>query len=120
LVEGYRTAIRRNKPSAPLKWLFDNNLIFGPVLDFGCGRGDDSEFLLGEGVDVCAYDPYWKPDKPSGKFRTVLCTYVLNVVSKAQESQVIKELEAYVSEGGGRLYLCEERFVCRFQNAKIC
>lgn len=58
-----------------------------PVLDFGCGRGDDARNLQKhkERYAVWGWDPYWPPVpvpglKTPNKFKTVLCTYVLNVL----------------------------------------
>ena len=47
------------------------------MLDFGCGRGTDAATY---GMD--AYDPYWRPEKPTGPYDTIVCIYVLNVVSQ--------------------------------------
>jgi hypothetical protein len=93
-----KTAISRKGPSAPCKYLVKNNLIEFPlVLDYGCGKGDDWQFLEDNGYTAFCYDPNYSPNKlPFGvkpePFNTVLCTYVLNVLPKNQEKKLLSKL----------------------------
>ncbi len=89
------TAIRRNKLSAPTKHLLDRGLLVGRVLDFGCGRGFDCDFL---GID--GYDPHWRPQELVGKYDTIFCNYVLNVLEPAEQQAVLRRLVGLLQEGG--------------------
>jgi len=96
----YLTAITRTKLSAPSKYLLNNNMIIGNVLDYGCGKGFDVKFLKCYGIDVCGYDPYYFPDKPIGKYDTIICNYVINVVEKDKEANIINEISDLLSNNG--------------------
>lgn len=90
------TAISRSKPSAPLQYLRGGGLIRGRVLDYGSGRGDDAKFL-----DSDAYDPYYNDVKPEGPYDTILCTYVLNVISEESlRKQVIRKIKKLLDPRG--------------------
>jgi ATP adenylyltransferase len=96
----YLTAIKRNKPSAPVKWLeskgyVDRHKHF--TLDFGCGRGDDVKHLSAQG-----YDPYWAPDTDplQHKYDVVLCTYVLNVLPPRERKQVVEQIKSLLNDQG--------------------
>jgi ATP adenylyltransferase len=93
----YLTAIKRNKPSAPVKWLFYNMYLRGSILDFGCGRGDDVGYLNAEG-----YDPYWAPDTDllNRKYDIVLCTYVLNVLPATKRKVILREIKNLLNDTG--------------------
>jgi 2-polyprenyl-3-methyl-5-hydroxy-6-metoxy-1,4-benzoquinol methylase len=102
-VVSYNTAIKRNRPSAPLKSI-ECQLSHGDlILDYGCGKGDDVKYLKGEGYNVVGYDPHWNmldlSDK-SGLFDVVLCTYVLNVLPKKEEDGIISSILTCLSEDG--------------------
>jgi DNA phosphorothioation-associated putative methyltransferase len=84
------TAMKRNKPSRPLKYLLTNNLVVGTVLDYGCGRGDDVDHLKHQ-FEVHGYDPNFQTAKPK-KSDTVLCTFVLNVLEKKDRQEVIEKV----------------------------
>jgi hypothetical protein len=77
--KSHLTAITRSTTSAPLRWLESEGHIKGRVLDFGSGKGFDAEYL------GCAqFDPYYYPVMQEGKFDTILCTYVYNVLPKEE------------------------------------
>jgi hypothetical protein len=82
-----KTAIVRKKLSVPFKWLLDNGYIKGRTLDYGCGRGFDADFL---GIDK--YDPNYFPQLPRGKYRTIYCGYVLNVVEPAEQVRIREKI----------------------------
>jgi hypothetical protein len=100
-ITGYKTAMVRKTASAPLRWLLDNHpLIIGNVLDYGCGRGADVEFLKANGKEVTGYDPHWQPTLPEGKFQTVLCTFVLNVITEEEQKELLVRLGQLVANDG--------------------
>lgn len=91
----WKTAIKRTKPSRPMAWLSKNSLLVGRVLDFGCGQGfDASHFNLEK------YDPKWSPNLPEGRFDTITCNYVLNVIESQREREVIDQITSLLNPGG--------------------
>ena len=100
--KAHLTAIARKKPSAPMKWLFDN---YGPMfanrhcLDFGCGRGFDADHYT-----LDRYDPHYFPDVAvlTNSYDWVFCNYVLNVIQyKDEQDVVIKQICSLLKDGGG-------------------
>ena len=89
------TAIKRTNPSAPMRFLHENKLLVGRTLDYGCGRGFDAKFYSLE-----AYDPYWRAELPQGKFDTITCIYVLNVVDKETSASIIEKVRLLLAPGG--------------------
>ena len=97
-IKPWKTAITRHAPSRPLKKTL--HLIEGRVLDFGCGKGYDADYLAKLGYDVEKYDKYYFPEKPKGTFDTILCFYVLNVIPADERKEVIKEIGEYLKPKG--------------------
>jgi len=97
-IKPWKTAITRHTPSRPLKKTL--HLIEGRVLDFGCGKGYDADYLAKLGYDVEKYDKYYFPEKPKGTFDTILCFYVLNVIPADERKEVIKEIGKYLKPKG--------------------
>jgi hypothetical protein len=89
------TAISRRTISAPVKWLQNHGLLNGRILDYGSGRGFDADALKAD-----RYDPYWHPIRPNGKFDTIICNYVLNVVNEETQMNIIKDIQALLKKGG--------------------
>lgn len=98
----WKTAIRRNAPSAPLQYLVGEFCIFKSqrILDYGCGRGDDLDFLISNGCSACGYDPFFRPNGYNMKFDVVLCTYVLNVLEREAHKRVLLDILDYLSPLG--------------------
>ena len=76
----YLTAIRQTTLSAPTRYLLQHGMLKGRILDFGCGFGFDADELKCQGYDIIGYDYYYRPEYPDGKFDTILCNYVLDVL----------------------------------------
>jgi len=78
-----------------MEWLNTNKLLIGHVLDFGCGKGKDSNFYKLE-----KYDPYFFPNKPQEKFNTIACIYVLNVLEPDKEDEILEYIKSLLTEKG--------------------
>ena len=76
------------------------------ILDFGCGRGRNTNYLREEGYEVIAYDPY--PNKNIDVYdlitdfeeierlesvEVIILTYVLNTLPKDERLKVYKQIE---------------------------
>jgi len=94
------TAIGRTTVSQPTKYLLGRNLIDGRTLDYGCGRGFDAKAL---GIE--SYDPYFQPDMPDGDFDTIICNYVLNVISDLTSRTIVVDLISRKLAPGGVAYI---------------
>tara|TARA_Y100000034_G_C6859883_1_gene391233 strand:+ start:540 stop:1034 length:495 start_codon:yes stop_codon:yes gene_type:complete len=100
-VTSWNTAIKRKKPSAPLSLLILEALLEDSVLDYGCGRGGDLKHLQSIGHSASGYDPHWGPKELDDKeYSTILCTYVLNVLSENEADYVVSDIERRLAPGG--------------------
>lgn len=98
------TAIERISLSFPAQFLLAKNLLQGKVLDFGCGFGNDVKVLQREGFDITGYDPYYFPQYPDGKFDTIICFYVLNVLFHEEQAKVLMDVSHLLKPGGKAYY----------------
>jgi len=94
------TAKERESISFPARYCLGNKLIFGTVLDFGCGFGKDVEVLKNSGIEITGYDPLYFPKYPTGKFDTILCFYVLNVLMQEEQSNVLMDVSQLLKPTG--------------------
>ncbi len=91
-----KSAIKRNKPSAPLLYLLKKKLIKGKVLDYGCGYGVDAEKI---GADK--FDPNFWNHRPTRTYNQILCFYVLNVVdSGVNKIRIIRDMWKLLKTNG--------------------
>lgn len=102
------TVKERQWPSYPTKQLWNLGLIQGRVLDFGCGLGTDVNFLRSNQVDAVGYDPHYAPTYPTGKFDTILCHYVLNVLLGEEQAHVLMAISELLKPNG-RAYFTVRR-----------
>jgi diadenosine tetraphosphate (Ap4A) HIT family hydrolase len=102
------TAIERTYLSFPAKYLLNQNLLKGNILDFGCGFGNDVKILQKKDFNISGYDPYYFPDYPQNKFDTILCFYVLNVLFTQEQTLVLMEI-SYLLKPGGKAYFAVRR-----------
>jgi len=102
------TVKERKWPSYPTKQLWNMGLVQGRVLDFGCGLGADIGFLRGNQIDAIGYDPHYMPTYPVGKFDTILCHYVLNVLLAEEQAHVLMAI-AELLKPTGRAYFTVRR-----------
>ena len=109
----HMTAIARRKPSAPVAALFKDNALRGRILDYGCGRGSDVAYLNAHRIEcspvVEGFDPHFSPSMPQGKFDTILCTYVLNVIEDYEERRRVLHRIADALAPGGVAYVTVRR-----------
>ncbi len=95
LLEFHQTAISRKTMSVPTRYLVENDLIKGDVLDFGCGRGFDTDELGAVGYDPNSED---YADFPTNKFDTIVCNYVLNVVPPDVQNEIIEQIKSLMKD----------------------
>lgn len=94
------TAIERTSMSFPTRWLKNNNLLNGEILDFGCGFGFDTDELKRQGFDIIGYDNFYKPDLPEKRFDTIICNYVLNVLEPNEQADVLMSVSELLKPTG--------------------
>jgi diadenosine tetraphosphate (Ap4A) HIT family hydrolase len=104
----YLTAKERDTLSFPAKILFNQNLLVGDVLDFGCGFGNDVTMLKAKGITIDGYDKYHFPEYPKKKFDTIICFYVLNVLLPEEQTTVLMELSQLIKPNG-KVYIAVRR-----------
>ena len=100
----YLTAIKRTALSAPTRYLLRHGLLKGRILDFGCGYGFDTDELKRQGYDIKGYDSCYRTDYPEGKFDTIICVYVLNVLEPYAQAEVMWEIFNLLAPGGTVYY----------------
>lgn len=109
---GDKTAIKRNKLSAPVRWLLRHHSFthYAKILDLGCGKLDDMNGLRQENYNVRGFDPAHWPDSTSMemRFSVVLCTYVLNVIPEYQD-QIVLDIIRDSLEPGGSAFITVRR-----------
>ena len=102
------TAIERTSISFPTRWLKQNNLLKGEILDFGCGFGFDTDELKTQGYDVVGYDNHYRPEYPEKRFDTIICNYVLNVLEPNEQAEVLMSV-AELLKPTGKAYFAVRR-----------
>ncbi len=98
------TAIEREKLSFPARYLHGKKLLKGNILDFGCGFGKDVEILSKKGYKITGYDPYYFPQYPQEKFETIICFYVLNVLSLENQEEIIMDISQLLKPKGNAYF----------------
>lgn len=98
------TAKQREEPSFPTRELHKRGLINGRILDFGSGFGVDGQFLREQGFNVTDFDPYYAPEYPSGRFDTIICHYVLNVLFCEEQSHVLMAVSEFLNSNGAAYF----------------
>ena len=86
-IERHRTAIDRDRLSAPMKILVCHGYLSGDytVLDYGCGKGHDVLELEAHGIDVMGWDPVYRPDSEPRVSDIVNLGFVINVIEDPAE-----------------------------------
>lgn len=100
LDHAYKTAIHRGTMSKAIRMLAVDGRLLGRCLDYGSGHGEDARSL---GLEY--YDPHFAPQMPAGKFDTITCSYVLNVIEDANVRRSILRVIYSRLEYSGRAYI---------------
>jgi len=89
-VQRHKTALVRYQLSQPVQLLMRYGLLKeeSTFFDYGCGRGDDLDTLLGSGFDAAGWDPHYAPDNPIRRSDVVNIGFVLNVIEDSEERQL--------------------------------
>jgi len=98
-----RTAISRKTASKPTRLLEAKGLLRGLIIDYGCGKGADVEYLKEKGYKVVGFDPNYRPTYSllvPNTYDTVLCNYVLNVVPPKIRHEILKKIHLILKCGG--------------------
>ena len=88
-------AVERGTVSFAARWLVQQQLIRGRVLDYGCGFGLDADHYGWEG-----FDPYYRQQPPTGEFDTIVCNYVLNMLTRASRRAALDRIQALLTQSG--------------------
>lgn len=97
------------RPHAPFIKEIIDRLGCKTVLDFGCGKGQQYEWIIPStgqtieqfwGVTVTKYDPAYPPfaAEPEGKFDLVICTQVLGAIPTTDRQWIIDRLFNYADK----------------------
>jgi DNA phosphorothioation-associated putative methyltransferase len=81
------TAMKRVELSRPIRLALESGVIrpVDGVFDYGCGHGQDIEFLRELGHDATGWDPNHRPDAARQRAPVVNLGYVLNVIEDPRE-----------------------------------
>ena len=93
-IDRHRTAIDRDRLSAPMQYLARHGYLNGDysILDYGCGKGHDLLELEAHGVDAAGWDPELRPDGPRRVSDVVNVGFVINVIeNRAERIAVLKQ-----------------------------
>lgn len=93
----FRTAMKRQALSKPMRELKERGLLQGKILDYACGHGDDVKFLKEQGYDIIGYDYF------NGKFNclsaivgkrydVLTCNYMFNVIQRPCNHEAMLEI----------------------------
>lgn len=88
-------AIKRKQPSKAALKIVELGLSKGRILDFGCGYGFDANCHGWE-----AYDPFYGPPLPIGKFDTIICISVVSALSKNNRTRVLDQIQGLLCDEG--------------------
>jgi len=98
-----KTAITRTSMSAPMRWLKENNLLKGCVLDFGCGKSEDVRRLRTFGIDAVGWDPVHCCDDGVfwDTYDVITCIYVLNVIKDEEDRlEALERIRVLLKDNG--------------------
>ncbi len=70
------------------------------------------KFLKTKGYDITGYDPHYAPNYPTGRFDTILCHYVLNVLLPEEQVAVLMAVSELL-QPSGKAYFTVRRDIKR-------
>lgn len=81
------TAKNKIQPSRGLIDMMEAGVIIGTVLDYGCGKGTDLQYLssIKPNTILSGFDPNFFPDLPPKQFDTVFCNNVINYIQSIED-----------------------------------
>ncbi len=88
-------AVGREALSTTARILRESGLIRGRVLDYGCGLGDDARL---QGWD--AYDPHYRPEKPTGLYDTIVVNHVANMLTRKSRGKLFEAVNTLLAPEG--------------------
>lgn len=96
-------AIRRETVSKTAQFLQEHRLLRGRVLDYGCGFGLDADQFGWE-----AFDPHYRQKVPEGRFDTIVCNHVANMLTRESRRKLFQAIQALLT-AQGRAYISVSR-----------
>lgn len=96
-----KTAKNRKSPSLPLKLLLNKNLLYGDILDYGCGKGFDANYIKCD-----KYDPYYFPSYPTKLYDTIICIFVVNIIESDDDRNGVIQNIQNLLKNDGVAYIC--------------
>jgi SAM-dependent methyltransferase len=100
-------AIRRETISKTARFLQEQRLLRGRILDYGCGFGFDADHFGWE-----AYDPHYRQKLPDGLFDTIVCNHVANMLTRDSRRELFTAIQALLAPHG-KAYLSVSRKIPR-------
>lgn len=83
--------------------IYANNLV-NLIKSAPQGHGFDTDELKRQGFDIEGYDSCYRANYPEGKFNTIICIYVLNVLEPYAQAEVMWEISNLLASGGTVYY----------------
>jgi 2-polyprenyl-3-methyl-5-hydroxy-6-metoxy-1,4-benzoquinol methylase len=100
-------AIRRGTVSKTARFLAERRLLRGRVLDYGCGFGFDADHFGWE-----AFDPHYRQNLPAGRFDTIVCNHVVNMLTRGSRRELFRAIQALLAPHG-KAYVSVSRKIPR-------
>lgn len=99
----FLSAKNRPAPSKPLLDMLESGVVNGSILDYGCGKGADVDYLtiIKPNTMIAGYDPHYQPILPRLLFDTIFCAYVINYIrDRAIVDDMISTMKRKLSDDG--------------------
>lgn len=90
----HRTAIKRADISRPVRLALEHGVLSSQTsfFDYGCGYGNDVDYLSGQGINAEGWDPIHRPKGERRHADVVNLGYVVNVIEDvAERSAVLRD-----------------------------
>ena len=100
-------AIRRETVSKTARFLEEHQLLRGRILDYGCGFGFDADQFGWE-----AFDPHYRQKVPEGRFDTIVCNHVANMLTRDNRQELFEAIRALLAFQG-KAYVSVSRKIPR-------